>query len=293
MAEPSALRPPTGTIPTDPGVYRFRDGHGRVIYVGKASNLRSRLSSYFQDQSALHPRTQSMMAAAHDVDWVVVGTEVEALTLEYSWIKEYDPRFNVKYRDDKSYPYLSFSLADEYPRVAVVREAKKVGTRYFGPYAHAWAVRATVDELLRVFPMRSCREGVFRRARQVGRPCLLGYLDKCSAPCVGRVSAEEHRDIVMDFCTFFAGNGEGFIRQLEDQMREAATEERYEDAGRLRDRVEALRRATEQNAVAFNEATDADVIAVKEDPLEAGVQVFHVRGGRIRGERGFVIEKAE
>ncbi len=293
MAEASALRPPTGTIPTDPGVYRFRDGRGRVIYVGKASNLRSRLSSYFQDPSALHPRTQSMVAAAHDVDWVVVGTEVEALTLEYSWIKEYDPRFNVKYRDDKSYPYLSFSLADEFPRVAVVREAKKVGTRYFGPYAHAWAVRATVDELLRVFPMRSCREGVFRRAKQVGRPCLLGYLDKCSAPCVGRVSAQEHRDIVMDFCTFIAGNGEGFIRQLEEQMREAAKEERYEDAGRLRDRVEALRRATEQNAVAFNEATDADVIAVKEDPLEAGVQVFHVRGGRIRGERGFVIEKAE
>ena len=176
MAEASALRPPTGTIPTDPGVYRFRDARGRVIYVGKASNLRSRLSSYFQDQAALHPRTQSMLAAARDVDWVVVGTEVEALTLEYSWIKEYDPRFNVKYRDDKSYPYLSFSLADEYPRVAVVREAKKPGTRYFGPYAHAWAVRATVDELLRVFPMRSCREGVFRRARQVGRPGLLGYL---------------------------------------------------------------------------------------------------------------------
>jgi len=293
MAEASALRPPTGTIPTDPGVYRFRDARGRVIYVGKASNLRSRLSSYFQDQSALHPRTASMVAAAHDVDWVVVGTEVEALTLEYSWIKEYDPRFNVKYRDDKSYPYLSFSLADEYPRVAVVREAKKAGTRYFGPYAHAWAVRATVDELLRVFPMRSCREGVFRRARQVGRPCLLGYLDKCSAPCVGKVTAEEHRGIVMDFCTFIGGNGEGFIRQLEEQMHDAAKEERYEDAGRLRDRIEALRRATEQNAVAFNEATDADVIAVKEDPLEAGVQVFHVRGGRIRGERGFVIEKAE
>jgi len=293
MAEASALRPPTGSIPTDPGVYRFRDGRGRVIYVGKASNLRARLSSYFQDQTALHPRTQAMVAAAQDVDWVVVGTEVEALTLEYSWIKEYDPRFNVKYRDDKSYPYLSFSLADEYPRVAVVREAKKAGTRYFGPYAHAWAVRQTVDELLRVFPMRSCREGVFRRARQVGRPCLLGYLDKCSAPCVGRVTAEEHRGIVMDFCTFVAGNGEGFVRQLEEQMRDAAREERYEDAGRLRDRIEALRRATEQNAVAFNEATDADVIAVSEDPLEAGVQVFHVRGGRIRGERGFVIEKAE
>ena len=293
MAEASVLRPPTGSIPTDPGVYRFRDARGRVIYVGKASNLRSRLSNYFQDPAGLHPRTAAMVAAARDVDWVVVGTEVEALTLEYSWIKEYDPRFNVKYRDDKSYPYLSFTLADQYPRVSVVREAKKVGTRYFGPYAHAWAVRATVDELLRVFPMRSCREGVFRRARQIGRPCLLGYIDKCSAPCVGRVTQEEHRGIVLDFCTFMAGNGEGFVRQLEEQMREAAQEERYEDAGRMRDRVEALKRATEQNAVAFNEATDADVIAVQEDPLEAGVQVFHVRGGRIRGERGFVIEKAE
>lgn len=293
MAHDSVLRPPAGTIPTEPGVYRFRDATGRIIYVGKARNLRSRLSNYFQDPEILHPRTASMVATARDVDWVVVGTEVEALTLEYAWIKEFDPRFNVKFRDDKSYPYLAFNLSDPFPRVAVVREAKKLGTRYFGPYAHAWALREMVDELLRVFPMRSCRDGVFRRAKQVGRPCLLGYIDKCSAPCVGKVTEDEHRGIVLDFCSFMSGNGDGFIKQLEIQMAAAAAELRYEDAGRLRDRVSALRRSTERNAVAFNDDTDADVIAVSEDPLEAGVQVFHVRGGRIRGERGFVLEKAE
>lgn len=293
MGNESSLRPPTGTIPTEPGVYRFRDATGRIIYVGKALNLRSRLANYFQDPATLHPRTASMVATAREVDWVVVGTEVEALTLEYAWIKEFDPRFNVKFRDDKTYPYLSFNLSDPFPRVAIVREAKKVGTRYFGPYAHAWALREMVDELLKVFPVRSCRDGVFRRAKQVGRPCLLGYIDKCSAPCVGKVTEDEHRGIVLDFCTFMAGNGEGFVKQLELQMSEAASGERYEEAGRLRDRIGALRRSTERNAVAFNDDTDADLIAVSEDPLEAGVQVFHVRGGRIRGERGFVIEKAE
>lgn len=287
------VRPAAGTIPTAPGVYRFRDGHGRVIYVGKARNLRQRLSNYFQDPAVLHPRTASMVAAARDLDWVVVGTEVEALSLEYAWIKEFDPRFNVKYRDDKSYPYLAVTLQDEFPRVAVVREAKRKGTRYFGPYAHAWAIRATVDELLRVFPVRSCRDGVFRRAKSVGRPCLLGYIDKCAAPCVGRISPEEYRRLVDDFCSFMAGQADPFIRDLERQMQAAASEQRYEDAGRLRDRIGALTRATERNAVVFSDTTDADVVALVEDPLEASAQVFHVRGGRIRGERSFVIEKAE
>ncbi|CAB4920637.1 unannotated protein [freshwater metagenome] len=287
------LRPATGAIPTNPGVYRFRDVRGEVIYVGKARNLRSRLTSYFQDPFGLHPRTASMVATAADVDWVVVGNEVEALTLEYAWIKEYDPRFNVKFRDDKTYPYLAVTLGDEFPRVSVVREAKRKGTRYFGPYAHAWAIRSTVDELLKVFPIRSCRDGVFRRAQGIGRPCLLGYIDKCSAPCVGRVTPEEHRAIVDDFCTFMAGQSDRFIRDLERQMQAASAAQAYEEAGRLRDRVGALRRALERNAVVFADSTDADVVAMVEDPLEAAVQVFHVRGGRIRGERGFVLEKSE
>lgn len=241
----------------------------------------------------MHPRTASMVATAVDVDWVVVGNEVEALTLEYAWIKEYDPRFNVKFRDDKTYPYLAVTMADEFPRVSVVREAKRKGTRYFGPYAHAWAIRSTVDELLKVFPIRSCRDGVFRRAQGIGRPCLLGYIDKCSAPCVGRVTPEEHRAIVDDFCTFMTGQSDRFIRELERQMQAASAAQAYEAAGRLRDRVGALRRALERNTVVFADSTDADVVAMVEDPLEAAVQVFHVRGGRIRGERGFVLEKSE
>ena len=234
-----------------------------------------------------------MVEAARDVDWVVVGTEVEALSLEYAWIKEYDPRFNVRYRDDKSYPYLAVTVGEEFPRIAVVREAKRKGTRYFGPYAHAWAIRATVDELLKVFPIRSCRDGVFRRAKSVGRPCLLGYIDKCAAPCVGRVSPDEYARIVSDFCSFMSGQSVPFIRALEQQMTQASQEQRYEDAARLRDRLGALTRATERNAVVFSDSTDADVIAFADDPLEGAVQVFHVRGGRIRGERSFIVEKAE
>ena len=293
-SSPDALqRPAPGSIPTNPGVYRFRDAHDRVIYVGKARNLRSRLTTYFQDPAALHPRTAAMVAAARTVDWVIVGTEVEALSLEYAWIKEFDPRFNVRYRDDKSYPYLAVTIGEEFPRVAVVREARRRGTRYFGPYAHAWAIRSTVDELLKVFPVRSCRDGVFRRAKAIGRPCLLGYIDKCAAPCVDRIDATSYRVIVDDFCSFMAGHADGFIRDLERQMRAAAQEQRYEDAARLRDRLGALTRAMERNAVVFSDGTDADVIALLDDPLEASIQVFHVRGGRIRGERSFILEKAE
>lgn len=288
-----SARPATGSIPLEPGVYRFRDGHGRVIYVGKARSLRSRLSSYFADPSTLHPRTRSMVSTAASVDWVIVGNEVEALSLEYSWIKEYDPRFNVKYRDDKSYPYLAITVGEEFPRAAVVREAKRRGSRYFGPYAHAWAIRDTLDILVRVFPVRTCRDGVFRRAKQVGRPCLLGYIDKCSAPCVGRIDADDYRTLVDDLCAFLAGSAEPFVAALEQQMRAASDRMEYEEAARLRDRLGALRRATERNAVVFDDSTDADIVAVSEDDLQMGVQVFHVRGGRIRGERGFVVEKAE
>ena len=293
MAEPSTYRPATGSIPTSPGVYRFKDARGRVIYVGKAKNLRARLASYFQDLAGLHARTATMVTTAAAVEWTVVGTEVEALQLEYSWIKEFDPRFNVKYRDDKSYPWLAVTVGEEFPRVTVGRGAKRKGTRYFGPYSHAWAIRDTVDTLLRVFPMRSCSNGVFKRSSQVGRPCLLGYIDKCAAPCVGRVTAEEHRVIVDDFCDFMAGQTAGFVRRIEKEMYAASEALDFEKAARLRDDLGALNRALEKQAVVLGDGTDCDVIAVEDDPLEVAVQIFHVRGGRVRGQRGWVAEKTE
>ncbi|WP_106585456.1 excinuclease ABC subunit UvrC [Murinocardiopsis flavida] len=293
MTAQPKLRPKPGSIPTDPGVYRFRDSHGRVIYVGKAKNLRARLSSYFQDFAGLHPRTQSMVATAADVDWTVVGTEVEALQLEYSWIKQYDPRFNVKYRDDKSYPYLAITFNEEFPRVQVMRGAKRKGVRYFGPYSHVWAIRETVDLLLRVFPVRTCSAGVFKRAKSSGRPCLLGYIDKCAAPCVGKVTPAEHRALAEDFSSFMAGDTNRYVRGIEQQMRAAAGEQDYERAARLRDDIQALRTALEKQSVVLGESTDCDVIAFAEDPLEAAVQVFYVRGGRIRGQRGWVVDKVE
>ncbi|MCX4551784.1 excinuclease ABC subunit UvrC [Streptomyces sp. NBC_01387] len=293
MADPSSYRPKPGQIPDSPGVYKFRDEHRRVIYVGKAKSLRPRLSSYFQDLANLHPRTRTMVTTAASVEWTVVATEVEALQLEYSWIKEFDPRFNVKYRDDKSYPSLAVTLNEEFPRVQVMRGPKKKGVRYFGPYGHAWAIRETVDLMLRVFPVRTCSAGVFKRSAQIGRPCLLGYIGKCSAPCVGRVTPEEHRELAEEFCDFMAGRTGTYIRRIEQEMREAAEEMEYERAARLRDDIEALKRALEKNAVVFNDATDADLIAVAEDELEAAVQIFHVRGGRVRGQRGWVTDKVE
>jgi excinuclease ABC subunit C len=293
VADPSTYRPRTGEIPESPGVYRFRDTQGRVIYVGKAKSLRQRLNSYFADLANLHPRTQTMVTTAAAVEWTVVSTEVEALQLEYAWIKEYDPRFNVKYRDDKSYPYLAVTLGEQFPRVQVMRGAKRKGTRYFGPYAHAWAIRETVDLLLRVFPVRTCSNGVFKRAGQVGRPCLLGYIDKCSAPCVGRISEQDHRALALDFCDFMGGQTARFVKRIERQMKDAATAMEYERAARLRDDLVALGRALEKSAVVLPDGTDADVFALAEDDLEAAVQVFHVRDGRVRGQRGWVVEKVE
>jgi len=293
VADPHGYRPAPGEIPESPGVYRFRDQRGRVIYVGKAKSLRQRLNSYFADFASLHPRTQAMLTTAAGVDWTVVGTEVEALQLEYSWIKEFDPRFNVRYRDDKSYPYLAVTLGEEYPRVMVMRGAKRKGTRYFGPYSHAWAIRETVDTLLRVFPVRTCSAGVFKRSGQIGRPCLLGYIGKCSAPCVKRITAEEHRGLAEDFCDFMAGQTSRFATRLEAEMRQAAREEEFERAARLRDDLRALERAIEKQAVVLGDGTDCDVIALTEDQLEAAVQVFYVRGGRVRGQRGWVLDKVE
>ena len=296
MADPYgtvAFRPAPGEIPESPGVYRFRDQRGRVIYVGKAKSLRQRLNQYFADFAGLHPRTQMMLQTAAGVEWTVVGTEVEALQLEYSWIKEFDPRFNIKYRDDKSYPYLAVTMSDEYPRVMVMRGAKRKGTRYFGPYSHAWAIRDTVDTLLRVFPVRTCSAGVFKRSGQIGRPCLLGYIGKCSAPCVKRISADEHRRLAEDFCDFMAGQTSRFASRLEAEMKQAAREEEFERAARLRDDLRALERAIEKQAVVLGDGTDCDVIALAEDQLEAAVQVFYVRGGRVRGQRGWVLDKIE
>ncbi|MFG3245963.1 excinuclease ABC subunit UvrC [Streptomyces sp. NPDC048187] len=293
MADPSSYRPRPGEIPDSPGVYRFRDEHRRVIYVGKAKSLRQRLANYFQDLANLHPRTRTMVTTAASVEWTVVSTEVEALQLEYSWIKEYDPRFNVKYRDDKSYPYLAVTMNEEFPRVQVMRGHKKKGVRYFGPYGHAWAIRDTVDLLLRVFPVRTCSAGVFKNAARTGRPCLLGYIGKCSAPCVGRITPDDHWDLADEFCDFMTGRTGTYLRRLERQMADAAEEMEYERAARLRDDIGALKKAMEKSAVVLADATDADLIAVAEDELEAAVQIFHVRGGRVRGQRGWVTDKVE
>ncbi len=292
MANPASYRPRTGEIPTNPGVYRFRDPHGRVIYVGKAKSLRSRLNSYFANPAGLLPKTYAMVHAASSVEWTVVGSELESLQLEYTWIKEFKPRFNVVFRDDKTYPYLAVTMGEKYPRVQVMRGDKKKGTRYFGPYT-AGAIRETMDTLLRVFQVRSCSAGVFRRAEATGRPCLLGYIDKCSAPCVGRISPEDHRSLAEDFCAFMGGEAKRFIAKLENQMADAVAELDYEHAARIRDDIAALRKVFERNAVVLSEDTDADIFALHEDELEAAVQVFHVRGGRIRGQRGWVVEKVE
>jgi excinuclease ABC subunit C len=293
VADPSTYRPASGTIPMSPGVYRFRDPQGRVVYVGKAINLRSRLNSYFQDFSGLHTRTQTMLTTASSVDWLTVGNEVEALVLEYSWIKEYSPRFNVRFRDDKTYPYLAVTVGEEYPRVAVVREAKRKGTRYFGPYTQVWAIKATLEELIRVFPVRSCRNGVFNQAKRSGRACLLGYIDKCSAPCVGRISSEDYSGLVNQLMRFLSGQTREFVDHIGEQMQQTADSEDFEAAAKWRDRLVALEKVLERNSVVFEDSTDADLLAFTFDELNVGVQIIHVRVGRITGERFFVVERIE
>jgi excinuclease ABC subunit C len=287
-----SYRPAAGAIPTEPGVYRFRDPSGQVIYVGKAKNLRARLSNYFQDIYALAPRTRHMVTTASAVEWTVVATEVEALQLEFTWIKEFDPRFNVRYRDDKSYPMLAVSLNEEYPRLFVYRGARRKGVRYFGPYSHVWAIRNTVDLLTKVFPARTCSNGVFKRHGQIGRPCLLGYIDKCSAPCVGRVSAAEHRQIVQSFCAFLAGGADNLVRETRARMSAAAEALDFEAAARLRDELAALDKALEHQTVVLADGSDTDVVAFDYDELEVAVQVFQVREGRVRGQRGWVVDNA-
>lgn len=293
MADPASYRPASGEIPTQPGVYRFRDEFGRVIYVGKAKNLRNRLNSYFQKPKQLPPKTYAMVHTGASVEWTVVGSEMESLQLEYTWIKQYTPRFNIMYRDDKSYPYLAVSVGDKFPRAQVVRGAKKKGSRYFGPFSQAWAIRETLDSLLRVFPVRTCTRSVFKRAELANRPCLLGYIDKCSAPCVGRISEEDHRDLADRLCKFMAGDSEKYVRKLTAEMQAAAENMEFEHAAKLRDDIEALRKAFERNAVVLSDSVDADLFAFHEDELEAAAQVFHVRSGRIRGQRGWIVERVE
>lgn len=291
--DPSEYRPASGEIPTSPGVYRFRDEDRRILYVGKAKNLRQRLNSYFADPAGLHPRTFRMVHSAASVEWTVVGTEVEALQLEWTWIREFSPRFNVMFRDDKSYPYLAITTKDRIPRVYVTRGKRKKGITYYGPFGQAWAIRESLDLLLQVFPVRTCTSGVLQRAERSGRPCLLGYIDKCSAPCVGRVSEDEHRELVRGIGDFMSGSTGTLISQRKKEMANAAQELDYERAARLRDEIQALEKVLAKNAVVLSMNADCDVFAVHYDELEAAVQVFHVRGGRIRGERGWIVERLE
>ena len=293
MPEPSSYRPATGSIPTSAGVYKFRDPDRRVIYVGKAKNLRNRLNSYFSNPAQLHPRTSTMVHTANSVEWTVVDTEVEALQLEWTWINEYKPRFNVMFRDDKSYPYLAITMNEEVPRAYITRGKRRKGIKYFGPFAQVWAIKDTLDLLLKGFPMRTCTPGVYRRAERSGRPCLLGYIDKCAAPCVGHIGKEEHRELARSISDFMSGNTGRFISYRQKEMAAAAADLDYERAARLRDEITALQKVLDKSAVVLSVSADCDVFALVTEELEASVQVFHVRQGRIRGQRGWIIERSD
>lgn len=286
-------RPPTGTIPDEPGSYQFKDAHGRVIYVGKASSLRHRLSSYFQRADRLHPRTRQMVETAESVEWTIVRNEVEALMLEYSLIKQHRPRFNVRLRDDKSYPFLAVTTDEEWPRAMVTRGARRKGVRYFGPYAHAYAIRETLDLLLRSFPVRTCSPGKFRQHERLGRPCLLFHIEKCAGPCVGEVSADDYESMVNELCGFLGGDTDEVVARLTDEMGDAAKALEFEKAARLRDRLESVERAIERQQMVAERGEDLDIIGVSDDELEASVQVFFVRRGRVVGRKGFVLDKVE
>ena len=291
MASDLSFRPKTSEIPTRPGVYRFFDDKRRVLYVGKAKNLRARLQSYFVPVDSLHERTKRMVLSAADVDWTIVKTEFEALQLEYTWIKEFNPPFNVRFKDDKSYPYLAVSLSEKMPRVFVTRNRDLKGVKYFGPYTQAWAIRQTLDTLLRVYPIRSCSTGVYNSAKRANRPCLLADIGKCSAPCVGRVSEVEHLEIAKELVGFMNGMDPKQVELLEERMEKASEAQNYELAARLRDNIGALETVLEKSTVVFNDLTDADLFGIAHDELAAAVSLFSVRGGRIRGVRAWVVDK--
>ena len=293
MTRKTFERPKPSEIPDQPGVYLFKDRNGRVIYVGKALSLRSRVSSYFQDLGALMARTAAMVETAADVEWIVVANEVESLHLEYNLIKKHRPRFNVRYRDDKSYPYLAITMDEEYPRAMVLRGQKRKGVKYFGPFAHAYAIRETLDLLLRTFPLRTCSQGVFDRCRRINRPCLFYDIGKCAAPCVGHVTTEQHRGIAEDLISFLEGHFEPVLKRLDEDMNAASDSQEYERAARLRDQLASVRKAVERQVVVSDRNENFDVIALAEDELEAAIQVFFVRGGRLIGRKGFVVDKVE
>jgi len=290
MANDLAFRPKTSEIPTEPGVYRFLDATGRVLYVGKAKNLRARLSNYFGPLKSLHERTQRMLLSASDVKWTIVASEYEALQLEFTWIKEFEPPFNVRFRDDKSYPYLAISMKDEAPRAFVTRNRELSGVRYFGPYTQSWAIRDTLDSLLRVYPVRSCSSGVYQRAKRTGRPCLLAEIGKCAAPCVDRISKPDHKALAKRLGDFIGSGDQGHVTRLRKRMQTASDEQNFELAARLRDDIAALESVLEKSTVVLDQKVDADLIGLARDELSAAVSIFIVRGGRIRGTRSLVVD---
>ena len=290
MAYDLAFRPKTSEIPTEPGVYRFLDATGRVLYVGKAKNLRARLSNYFGPLKSLHERTQRMLLSASDVKWTIVASEYEALQLEFTWIKEFEPPFNVRFRDDKSYPYLAISMKDEAPRAFVTRNRELSGVRYFGPYTQSWAIRDTLDSLLRVYPVRSCSSGVYQRAKRTGRPCLLAEIGKCAAPCVDRISKPDHKALAKRLGDFIGSGDQGHVARLRKRMQTASDEQNFELAARLRDDIAALESVLEKSTVVLDQKVDADLIGLARDELSAAVSIFIVRGGRIRGTRSLVVD---
>lgn len=285
-----AFRPKTSEIPTNPGVYQFLDSRGKVLYVGKAKNLRSRLTSYFGTFDKLHERTQRMLQSASDVKWTIVNTEYDALQLEFTWIKEFDPPFNIRFRDDKSYPYLAISMSAEIPRAFITRNRELPGVRYFGPYTQAWAIRETLDTVLKVYPVRSCSQGVFDRAKSQNRPCLLADIGKCSAPCVERIGQAEHKRLAKQLGDFIGAGSEKHVEELRVKMQAASEKQNYEAAANFRDDIEALTKVLEKSSVVLSDQTDADLIGLARDALSAAVSVFIVRGGRIRGNRSLVMD---
>ena len=291
MANDLSFRPKSSEIPTDPGVYRFLDENGRVLYVGKAKNLRARLTSYFAPLNTLQEKTRRMVLTARDVNWTIVKTEFEALQLEFTWIKEFNPPFNVRFKDDKSYPYLAITMTDKFPRVFITRNREIKGAKYFGPYTKTWAIRDTLDSLLKVYPIRSCSAGVFNTAKSTNRPCLLADIGKCAAPCVGRVTPEKHKDLAKGFSDFLQSGDESHVESLRARMLTASDESNFELAAKLRDNIIALDTVLEKSTVVFTDQTDADLFGIADDELAAAVSLFRVRGGRIRGVMGWVVDK--